>query len=170
MIAQALYMEENLTNLRSLLLKRFKGHWEHLKQAIDKIPEDRFHEGPVEWTCSYIVYHIIETAEFYLGSSPDLMKWGKKAGYDWKKNSEEEIEEKKLAISKSMVRSYTQEIEQSFETFLQNTTDSKLLEKDDFPWFDSILGKLMYLLQHNYFHLGELAGILRQMDVENFKW
>ncbi|MBY9000009.1 MAG: hypothetical protein KGD64_03770 [Candidatus Heimdallarchaeota archaeon] len=76
-------------------IRQFKDKWKHLDQAINNVPEDRFHEGPKDWRYYWIIYHIIETADFYSNNSPDLMKWGQRAGYDWKENSEEEIEEKK---------------------------------------------------------------------------
>ena len=157
-------------NVRTILRSRFKGLWEHFHQLTDKIPEDRLHEGEESWQISWVLYHMIETAEFYYQNSPDMMKWGRRAGLDWKKNTEDEIRKRKKDINKDMLQEYAQEIEKKIEDYLEQTTDAALLEKDGFEYFDSVVGKLIYLLQHNHYHIGELASILRSMDAERFKW
>ncbi|MBY9000008.1 MAG: hypothetical protein KGD64_03765 [Candidatus Heimdallarchaeota archaeon] len=69
-----------------------------------------------------------------------------------------------------MLQEYREDIEKKIEDFLNGVSDKELLDKDDFIWFDSILGKFVYLLRYNEFHLGELAQILRNMDGEKLKW
>jgi len=162
--------EDAISTLSSMLMIQFKDKWNHLNQVIDKVPEEKFHEGEDNWRFSWILFHIIETADFYSRNTPDTIKWGHKAGFDWKKSSKEEIAEKRLAITKNLLREYSKEIEQRIEQFLSDVSDRDLLKKDDFHWFDSILGKLVYMLRHNAFHIGELARILRGWDGNKFKW
>lgn len=162
--------DEGISTLSSMLMIQFKDKWKHLNQVIDKVPEKKFHVGEKKWRFSWVLFHIIETADFYSRNTPDTMKWGDKAGFDWEKSSKQEIIEKKLTITKNMLREYSKEIELRIEQFLKDVSDEELLKKDDFHWFDSILGKLVYMLRHNAFHVGELARILRGWDGERFKW
>ena len=162
--------KETNRKLSSILNNQFKGFWEHFHQILDKIPNDRLHDGEENWTTCWILYHLIETAEFYYQDSPEKMKWGKKAGFDWKKNTKEEINKKMSLVTKEILREYAREIENRIEKHLNQMLDTDLLKKDDFEWFDSILGKLIYLLQHNHFHMGELAQKMREMGGEKFKW
>ena len=62
------------------------------------------------------------------------------------------------------------EMEKRITEFLVNKSDEDLLKKDSYYWFDSTYGKLIYLLRHNSFHIGELAKALRDWDCERFKW
>lgn len=152
------------------LLKQFESKWIMLKSAIEKCPDQYWNEAQDGWTFSHIIFHIIETANFYSRSNPDEMDWGKKAGINWEENTEEEIIEKKSRINKTFLFNYSKEIESRISNFLLSTNDKDLLKKDDFPWFDSIYEKLIYLLRHNSYHIGELAQILRASYVDRLKW
>ncbi len=159
-----------LSPFSNLLLNQFKRKWNMLRESIDNCPDLKWHEGTDGWTYSYIIFHIIETASFYSKNNPDDMKWGDKAGIDWKRNTEEEIEDKKSKISKEFLLSYLQEIESKLSNIFSTTVDRDLLKKDDFHWFGSIYEKLVYLLRHNSYHLGELANLLREWNAERIKW
>ena len=161
--------EEKVT-LSSILITQFKDKWRMLKQTIDKIPDDKWHKGKNKWIYSWGVYHVIETADFYSLTYHEDMQWGKVADIDWKKDSEEEIEKKKLNLTKKMMYDYMDEMDKRITKFLENKSDEDLLKKDSYYWFESIYGKLIYLLRHNSFHIGELAKALRDWDCERFKW
>jgi len=152
------------------LLGQFERKWIMLKDAIEKCPDQYWNEAEDEWTFSWISFHIIETANFYSKSNPDEMVWGKKAGINYEDNTEEEIIERKSKITKIFLLDYSKEIEQRISNFLLTINDIDLLKSDDFPWFKSIYEKLIYLLRHNSYHLGELALILRVSEGENLEW
>ena len=152
------------------LESQFKEKWSMLIDALSKCPEDRFHDGIGEWSFSYTIYHIIETAEFYIRNTPDGMKWGLRAGFDWNTDSKETINKMKKKLTKSLLLKYLEEIQNRIDKFLNEKKDEDLLKKDDFHWFESIYEKLVYLLRHNSFHIGELAKTLREWGTDRIKW
>ncbi|MCG3222691.1 MAG: DinB family protein [Candidatus Heimdallarchaeota archaeon] len=158
------------TAFRDALLGQFKGKWIMLREAIDKCSNEKFHDGIGEWTYSWTTYHIIETAEFYIRDTHEGMIWGSRAGFDWKEDSKEKIKTKKTEITKEFLLEYLKEIEESIIEFLKENSDENLLKKDEFHWFNNIYEKLVYLLRHNSFHLGELAKTLREWECKRIKW
>jgi hypothetical protein len=156
--------------ISDILLYQFQDKWRILKQAIEKIPEKKLHNGKGDWTYSWNIYHIIETADFYIRDTHEDMEWGKKARVDWDKDSKEKIKEKKSKITKEVILNYLEEIDKKVTDVLINLSDEDIMKKDGFYWFDSILGKLIYLLRHNHHHIGELAYALREWDCERIRW
>ncbi len=157
-------------SFRFVLLKQFESKWKMLRDAVDKCPEEKWHEGEGDWIYSWSVYHIIETADFYSRNNPESMTWGIKTGINWDIDSKDEIISKKSKITKSFLNNYLEEIELRISRSLSETKDKDLLLKDDFRWFDSVYEKLVYLLRHNSFHIGELAQKLRNWRSERLKW
>ena len=153
------------------LLNQFNRKWTMLQEAIENCPDELWYKGGDEWIFSWIVYHIIETANFYSKDNPDEMTWGVISQIDWDNDSEEDIKKKKEKnITKEIMEEYADTIKQQINEILSNTTDEHLLRKDDFHWFNSIYEKYIYLLRHNMFHLGELAQLLRFTKCERIKW
>ncbi|NPD89490.1 MAG: DinB family protein [Asgard group archaeon] len=152
------------------LLGQFKGKWIMLREALIKCPDEKFHESIGEWSYSWTIYHIIETAEFYIRDTHEGMKWGSRAGFDWNEDSKKIISKKKSEITKKFLFEYLEDINERVINFLKEKSDKDLLKKDGFHWFKSIYEKLVYLLRHNSFHLGELAKTLREWKCERIKW
>jgi uncharacterized damage-inducible protein DinB len=162
--------DETKSSFGDALSKQFKSKWIMLIDALSKCPEESFHDGIGDWSFSYTIYHIIETAEFYIRNSPDGMKWGSRAGFDWNNDSKETISKMKKKLAKELLLEYLEEIQNRINQFLKEKTDKDLLKQDDFHWFDSIYEKLVYLLRHNSFHIGELAKTLREWETDRIKW
>jgi len=162
--------EKTEISFRYMLLNQFKRKWKMLREAIEKCPDDKWHDGKEEWLFSWLAYHIVETADFYTQEYHKNMQWGKVADIDWEKDSKKEIEEKKSKVTKELVSNYLEEMNRTITKLLKETSDEDLLKKDSFYWFDSIYEKLIYLLRHNSYHLGELALMLREWDAERIKW
>ncbi len=151
------------------LARQFKGTWDMLRQAIDKVPSECWTRGKENWCYSLRVYHVIETAAFYSRETPEGMKWGTRLGTEdwWEKMTAQEAAE---LLTKEDMTAYLKEMEVHVETALAAYTDASLLEQDGFHWFASILEKYQYLLRHNSYHIGELALALREWDCERIKW
>ncbi|MFW9802775.1 MAG: hypothetical protein ACFFFC_09000, partial [Candidatus Thorarchaeota archaeon] len=139
-------MTEEIEPIARALVNQYTSVWKMLQNAITEVPDERWHDGVGQWYFSQTAYHIIETAQFYLGSDPDAMQWGARAGIVW--DDIEDIENEVLPrLNKELVNSYLQEIEQKWAETLKSASDSNLLETDGFHWFSSILDKLIYLLR-----------------------
>ena len=82
------------------LKRQFDSSLKMVRQAIDVISDDYWHKGMKEWYYSQSLYHILETMEFYLASSPTDMVWGARAGFDPETALEQEI---LTLISKELV-------------------------------------------------------------------
>jgi hypothetical protein len=151
------------------LVKQFNSNWNMLRQAIDKAPIELWSETG-EWSYSWNVYHIIETAAFYNRDTPEGMEWGKKAGISWENDSESTIIEKKSEITKEGLIIYLEETKNRISSKLKSLKDPEWLKKDDFAWFDSIMEKYLYSLRHDMHHIGELNKTLRDRECERIKW
>ncbi|MFW9863375.1 MAG: DinB family protein [Candidatus Thorarchaeota archaeon] len=162
-------MTEEIEPIARALVNQYTSVWKMLQNAITEVPDERWHDGVGQWYFSQTAYHIIETAQFYLGSDPDAMQWGARAGIVW--DDIEDIENEVLPrLNKELVNSYLQEIEQKWAETLKSASDSNLLETDGFHWFSSILDKLIYLLRHTNYHVGELNRALREWDLSPARW
>ncbi|MFX0114942.1 MAG: DinB family protein [Candidatus Hodarchaeota archaeon] len=153
-----------------VLLNQFNSSWKMVQQAIENSPQELWPKTTNDWTFSYVVYHLIETAEFYCRSMPEGMEWGKKAGINWETDSEIAKREKIAEISKEDCLNYLKEMEDRLAGILAAVNESELLEKDGFHWFSSKFEKMLYLLRHNMHHIGELNKALRDCDGDRIKW
>jgi len=161
--------EGELGPIAKALMAQYASVWKMLEDAINKAPDERWHDGVGQWYFSQTAYHIIETAQFYLGSDPDIMKWGARAGInrDEVTNIEKVILPK---LTKELVKTYLNEIGQKWADTLKSVSDSEILKTDDFHWISSILEKLIYLLRHTNYHVGELNRALREWDLSPARW
>lgn len=160
-----------INRIGSILSKEFKNSWNMLRQGIENISEELWNVTVNEWSYVWTVYHIIETAEYYSRSTPKGMAWGRRAGINWEIDSEEIIDQKKLDLTKTKLLNYLEEIEDRITDLLENSSDQYFFETDDFDDGSLlILEKLLYLLRHNMFHLGELNKVLRNANCKRMRW
>ncbi len=163
-----LAMSSNLLIVK-VLHRQFSATMKMLRQAIDNIPDSRWHHGIQQWYYSHTAYHILETMEFYLSSDPNEMVWGKRAGFD--EDSVSDIRSEILPlISKELIVLYYNEIQDLLDAIYNTLTQEKFSQKDGFDWFANIFEKHVYLLRHTQHHLGELALIVREYGSSPVKW
>ncbi|MFQ6126147.1 MAG: DinB family protein [Candidatus Heimdallarchaeota archaeon] len=154
-----------------VLLNQFNSSWKMLRQAIEIIGDENWSKTANNWSFVWTVYHIIETADYYRRNTPKGMEWGKRAGINWETDSEEIIEQKKIAITKAQVLAYLEDVKTQIIHFLENATDPDLLTTNDFDEGKLlILEKMLYLLRHNMHHIGELNKALRDWKSQRIQW
>ncbi|MFX1482180.1 MAG: DinB family protein [Promethearchaeota archaeon] len=158
-----------MTTITDSLSRQFKSSLKMTRDAIEKVPDKNWNDGPKKWYFSLTAYHIVETLEFYSRNTPDDMEWGKRANFSWDdtSNIENDILPK---ISKKIVLEYIQDVEEKVSELMTKTTDQELVEKDGFHWFSCVLEKLEYVLRHTAHHCGELALALRVWDCKHIEW
>ncbi len=140
-----------------------------LEAAMASVTDDKWHSGVSKWHFSLTAYHVVETAQFYMRSDPDAMKWGARAGYGWR----EDIDIKKEILprlTRELVQTYLEETREGLTSVLKSMSAEDLLKKDGFYWFGSVFEKLIYLLRHTTHHIGELNRTLRDWECEPVKW
>lgn len=146
------------------ITRQFASAWDMVRQALDNIPNEDWRVTYGEWCYATAAYHIVETFDYYSQGSPDGFDWGgrfdvaKKGGYEPQNMPE-----------KNEVLKYLGEMEKRTETVL-TMPEIPLEQKDEFPWFHSVLEKLLYALRHTVFHTGELALALRTRECKKLKW
>ena len=151
------------------LRRQFESSSQMIKEAIQNVPDERWHDGVGEWFYSYTAYHIVETMDFYSRNSPDGMKWGERAGFVWSKSID--IKSEVLPkITKKTVSDYLEDALSSLKNSFKSINIKKLDEQDGFDWFPSKFEKLLYLLRHNMHHTGELCKTLRDWDCKRVTW
>ncbi|MFX1284571.1 MAG: DinB family protein [Promethearchaeota archaeon] len=158
-------------NIGLVLSNQFASSWKMLRQAIKNVPDTYWSKEINDWSFSWNIYHIIETADYYKQSTPTGMEWGKRVNINLKADSENTIKQKKAKITKDQLLGYLEEIEDQVSDLLENSSDEELLGKDEFD--DGhliILEKILYLLRHNMHHIGELNKALRDWQCERIKW
>lgn len=161
--------DEKSNSIAEALESQYTSVWKMLQSAIENVSDEHWHSGVGQWYFSLTAYHIIETAQFYLGSDPDLMKWGARAGINWDeiKGAEKDVLPR---LTKELVSAYLREIGKEWATTLELASDADFLKKDGFHWFSSILDKLIYLLRHTNYHVGELNRALREWNLVPARW
>ncbi|UCE14762.1 MAG: DinB family protein [Candidatus Heimdallarchaeota archaeon] len=160
-----------INRIGPVLSREFKSSWNMLRKGIESISEELWNVTVNEWSYGWTAYHIIETAEFYSRNTPKGMTWGKKAGINWEVDSNEIIAQKKSDLTKTMLFSYLEEIENRLIDLLENSSDQYFFETDEFDNGSLlILEKLLYLLRHNMIHLGELNKVLRDRNCKRIRW
>ncbi len=156
-------------SIPGVLKRQFDATLEMVRHGIDDMPDEKWAWEKGDWCYSLTLYHILETMEFYLGSDPKEMKWGKRAGFDW-----DDIPEKKRditpLITKELTLKYLIEIQNSLDGIFETLSDQDILKKDGFEWFANVFEKLTYLLRHNQHHLGELSLGARINTGKSIKW
>jgi len=154
-----------------ILSREFQNSWSMLREAIENITEEFWQTSENDWSYSWNIYHIIETAEFYSRNTPQGMEWGKRANINWEIDSEEEINNKKSQITKEFLLQYLEEVEKRISDILINSTDDEFFNTDEFDQGNLfVLEKLIYLLRHNMHHIGELNKVLRDSNNERISW
>ena len=122
------------------LIRQYQSSWKMLRNAIENIPDEKWHGGSEGWYYSLNAYHIVETMEFYMNDNPDAMKWGNRAGFDWNKVEDKE-KDVLPKISKELVITYLDEMEELVTKTITSMNNKKLEAKDGFHWFESVFEK-----------------------------
>jgi len=162
-------MTEEIEPIARALVCQYKSVWKMLQNAIKNVPDERWHDGVGQWYFSQTAFHIIETAQFYLGSNPDAMQWGARAGIVW--DDVEDLEKDVLPkLTKELVISYFGEIDRVAADEMKSVPNEGFFKTDGFEGFNSILDKLMYLLRHTNYHVGELNRALREWGLAPARW
>ena len=164
------------------LVKQYDRSWNLLRECIENVPDEKWtvgiktidkpwseSKGENIWYFSYIVYHIIQTVEFYTYDDPKSMKWGSSiGGIDWKKESPDVSASR---IKKDEMLEYLKETKEKLELKLRSFSESELFETDGFSeWQSSRLAKFLYTMRHSMWHIGELSRALRDYDCKRVKW
>ena len=142
--------------MRDSLVRQFVRSWRMVEEAIRSFSADEWKTGDVDYlTPARLAYHIIETAEFYAGETPDGFPSGHRFGCDWEGAEPDDLPTQEailayLADARTQVGGWLREVD--------------LLAADvAFPWTGGcILDRALYLLRHNHHHVGEMWSEIKR--------
>jgi hypothetical protein len=164
------------------LVRQFDRSWEMLTQAIEKVPDERWTDsvesievpysetkGMNVWYFSDVVFHTIETVDFYTGDEPKSFKWGGRiGGTDWKT---ETPAMRASRITKKDMLEYISETKDRLTKKLSSFSKDELFEPDGFKdYLATRLDKFIYAMRHSMWHIGELGRAMRNWDCERISW
>ena len=141
--------------------------WGMYEEAIKCIPEEHWRTGDVDYLIpARLVYHVLETADFYSSQKPEGFPWGQRFGVDPWDALPEQLPTKDEALE------YHREVMDKVKTWLDGLDDPIMLSQEtEFSWTGStVLGRVLYLVIHYRQHLGEINAELRRRGLPRIKW
>lgn len=159
--------EPQETTIIASLLEAFGLIWGMYEEAIEDIPDEHWRTGEIGYLIpSRLVYHVLETADYYSGEDPEGFPWGRRFGVDPWDAPPERLPSKEGAME------YHGEVVDKIRSWLGGLDDSDLLSREAaFSWTGStLLGRVLYLLAHYRQHMGEINAELRRRGLPRIKW
>lgn len=159
--------DERLTHT---LIEQFSLIFDMYEEAIEKIPENQWKSGEIEYLIpARLILHAIEAGDYYTTESPEDSLWSKRFESDpdkfWDIPSEN-LPSKKIGLE------YHRAARMKIEGWLRKMSEGDLLQTEEkFPWTGSTrLGRLLYILAHYRQHFGEVNAELRRRGLPRIKW
>jgi len=149
------------------LLEAFGLTWGMYEEAIRSIPDGHWRTGDIDYLIpARLVYHVLETADFYSSGKPEGFPWGQRFDVDPWDALPEQLPTKDEALE------YHREAMDKVRTWLSGLDDPGILSQEAaFPWTGStLLGRALYLLVHYRQHMGEINAELRRRGLPRVKW
>ncbi len=159
--------EDPAMGIGEALLEAFKLIWEMYDEAFETVPEEHWRAGEIDYLIpARQVYHAVQAADFYSGSSPDGFPWAQRFGGGCFDSPPEGLP------TKEQTREYHDEVRVKVTDWIRGMEDTKVLSQEGaFPWTGSVvLGRVLYLLGHYRQHFGELNAELRRRGLPRIEW
>lgn len=156
------------TAITSEVLEQFRRTWVELRDIIHKMPDEEWCKGTVNYMIpTRLSYHIIFTADMYATHMGyEECKPHRKYKLDWEGTPAEDLPDREQALT------FIDGIEATVRQWLLDLGDEGLMQPEDkYPWTGSlVLGRALYALRHNQWHIGELNALLRERGYEQAEW
>jgi hypothetical protein len=160
-------MVEVSTKISESLIENLSLTWKMYKEALSNIPDEDWKTGEIDYLIpARQILHGLETLDYYSTTSPDKFTHDYRFKLDWMRASSD------LLPSKTQLQSYLDEVKEKTETWIKSIDDDEFHSPEtNFPWTGStLLGRILYSLEHSRHHLGELNGELRRRGLPRIKW
>jgi len=155
--------------ITTTLIEAYSLIFDMYEEAIDKIPENQWISGEIEYlTPVRLILHSTEAVDYYSTDTPTGHIWEKRFNLD---PEARDIPTEDLPSKQNMLE-YHNEVRSKIEDWLTNLSMDDLLKSEEkFPWTGStLLGRIMYILAHHRQHFGELNAELRRRKLQRIKW
>lgn len=141
--------------------------WIMYEDVIKNIPTIHWATGKDDYLIpARLMLHSLETIDFYTSTSPGDFSHGYRFHLDTRNASPDQLP------SKDLLGVYLDEVKAKTESWLNGLDNEDFLAPEtEFPWTGStVLGRVLYLLEHSRQHLGELNAELRRRGMPRIKW
>jgi hypothetical protein len=152
----------------SALIDQFERSWQELRDALVKTPAEEWIKGTPDYLApARLAYHILFTSDMY--ATPmgyEEYKPHRKYKLDWENTPADQLP------SREELFTHINETEVTVKEWLLSLGDEGILEPESqYPWTGQLrLGRALYLLRHNQWHIGELNAVLRARGFEQIEW
>jgi hypothetical protein len=149
------------------LLDQFGRMWQELRDALIKTPASEWRSGEIDYLVpARLAYHILRTTDMYATHMGyEAYKPHRKYKLDWEGPVEALPEREEIFT-------FINACEVQVKEWLIDLGDEGLMDAEEhYPWTgERKLGRALYLLRHNQWHIGELNAILRTRGFEQIQW
>ncbi len=149
------------------IIENFSLTWLMFEEALEIIPDYHWTRGENNYLIpARLMLHAIETIDFYSSRSPKDYSHGYRFSLDTKDSSPDQLPDRK------QLKKYLAEVKEKTESWLRKLENEDFLaHESEFPWTgSSVLGRVLYLLEHCRQHIGELNAELRRRNLPRIKW
>jgi hypothetical protein len=154
-------------SLNNSILEIFNLTWDMFKEATEQIPEEHWKKGEISYLIpSRLVYHVLDSTDFYLSEDPEGYERGYRFKLNWREAPAEELP------TNEQTRKYLEEVREKFEKWINELTISDLSSgNENYPWTGATrLSRILYVLAHCRQHFGEINAELRRRGLPRVKW
>jgi hypothetical protein len=151
--------QEKCKRFINVLIEQFSLVFDMYEDAIEKIPENQWKNGEIDYLIpARLILHASEAADYYTTDSSEGYLWNKRFETDPEKVGN--IKPGDLPTQNVMLE-YHREVRGKIEGWLRGK----------FPWTGStVLSRMLYTLAHYRQHFGECNAELRRRDLPRIKW
>jgi hypothetical protein len=150
------------------LTEQFRRHWDTVLSACDVVPQDHWKSGDIDYLIPVRqIYHIVFSADCYVNDvTYEEYKPHRRYKIDWEGGALDELPDQDHMKSEADFQ------RDKLNTWLAGKGDSGLLAQEEcYPWTGSTrLDRMLYLLRHGQWHIGELNSELRRRGLQRAKW
>jgi hypothetical protein len=162
-------MEIIMDNIVTLtLIDHFNRTWEELKQAVKKTPAIEWVKGKSDYLIpARLAYHILFVTDMYTTDMGyEEYKPHRKYKLDWEATPADQLPTQEEIIN------LIDETAQTAVQWLNDLGEAGLLQEEkQYPWTGTCkLGRVIYTLRHNQWHIAEMNTLLRERGLESGDW
>ena len=155
------------TRISESIIENLSLTWKMYKEAINNIPDEEWKTGEIDYLIpARQILHGIETLDYYSTTAPDIYTHGYRFNLDRQRAPAEQLP------SKDQLFMYLDEVKEKMEAWINGLEDEMFHSPEQmYPWTGStLLGRVLYAIEHSRHHLGELNGELRRRDLPRVNW
>lgn len=146
---------------------QFAAAWTMLGETVQRFPLNLWTlDGDGSLAPARLVYHILETADYYFSPSLNAFNWGGRFGVDWETGAPGNLP------TQGQLMAYLGDVRSRCELWFKGVADETMLEPDP-AYADEGMSRLdrgLYVLRHTHHHLGTLCAELRRAGLPRPAW